>query len=182
MIRLNILIFVLAISYTASLAQLQSPDEFLPHKLGEHFTPHHMLVDYYEHVAANSPLVKLVQYGKTNQDRPLIIAIVTSEANHKRLEEIRIANLKLAGIEQGEVDLAISKAITWLSFSVHGNEPAGSESAPHVIYDLVDPNNRMNKAWLDNTVVILDPSINPCLLYTSPSPRDATLSRMPSSA
>ena len=27
-----------------------------------------------------------------------------------------------------------------------------------------------------------DPAINPCLLYTSPSPRDATLSRMPSSA
>ena len=25
-------------------------------------------------------------------------------------------------------------------------------------------------------------SLNPCLLYTSPSPRDATLSRMPSSA
>ena len=24
--------------------------------------------------------------------------------------------------------------------------------------------------------------LNPCLLYTSPSPRDATLSRMPSSA
>ena len=27
-----------------------------------------------------------------------------------------------------------------------------------------------------------DPAIDPCLLYTSPSPRDATLSRMPSSA
>ena len=26
------------------------------------------------------------------------------------------------------------------------------------------------------------PSLNSCLLYTSPSPRDATLSRMPSSA
>ena len=26
------------------------------------------------------------------------------------------------------------------------------------------------------------PRANPCLLYTSPSPRDATLSRMPSSA
>ena len=26
------------------------------------------------------------------------------------------------------------------------------------------------------------PLANPCLLYTSPSPRDATLSRMPSSA
>ena len=29
---------------------------------------------------------------------------------------------------------------------------------------------------------ILKVTINPCLLYTSPSPRDATLSRMPSSA
>ena len=28
----------------------------------------------------------------------------------------------------------------------------------------------------------VDPSYNTCLLYTSPSPRDATLSRMPSSA
>ena len=28
----------------------------------------------------------------------------------------------------------------------------------------------------------LDPYIQACLLYTSPSPRDATLSRMPSSA
>ena len=29
---------------------------------------------------------------------------------------------------------------------------------------------------------ILNENLNPCLLYTSPSPRDATLSRMPSSA
>lgn len=159
--RLFSLIFIISTAYTASVAQLQSPDEFLPHKLGEHFTPHHMLVDYYEHIAANSPLVKLVNYGTTNQDRPLMIAIVTSEANHARLDDIRMNNLKLAGIEEGEVDLASSRAITWLSFSVHGNEPAGSESAPHVIYDLVDPNNRKTKAWLDNTVVILDPSINP---------------------
>ena len=33
----------------------------------------------------------------------------------------------------------------------------------------------------DDTPVTLEPSL-PCLLYTSPSPRDATLSRMPSSA
>ena len=31
-------------------------------------------------------------------------------------------------------------------------------------------------------LIDLDPQGNACLLYTSPSPRDATLSRMPSSA
>ena len=32
------------------------------------------------------------------------------------------------------------------------------------------------------SLVITDRELTPCLLYTSPSPRDATLSRMPSSA
>ena len=143
------------------LGQLRSPDEFLPHNLGEHFTPHHMLIDYYEHVASESPLVKLVQYGTTNQDRPLIIAIVTSEENHNNLENIRLENLKTAGIEKGESNPSFAKAITWLSFSVHGNEAAGSESAHQVLFDLVDPNNTETKQWLENSVVILDPSINP---------------------
>ena len=36
--------------------------------------------------------------------------------------------------------------------------------------------------FLSNDVSINKAKINDCLLYTSPSPRDATLSRMPSSA
>ena len=85
-----ILSILLACCSFVLLGQLQSPSEFLPHTLGEHFTPHHLLVDYYEHVAEQSSLVKLVEYGRTNQDRPLIMAIVTSEANHANLEDIRL--------------------------------------------------------------------------------------------
>ena len=54
---------------------------------------------------------------------------------------------------------------------------------------LVDPGNADPNVgeWGDPaqvTVTLIDVSdkYNPCLLYTSPSPRDATLSRMPSSA
>lgn len=134
----SIALFILFIFtlYSTAYGQLKSPDDFLPHKLGAHFTPHHMLVDYYQHVAANSPLVKLVEYGKTNQDRPLIVAFVTSEANHARLDEIRLNNLRLAGIAEGDPDIAEAKALVWLSFSVHGNEAAGSESSYQVLYDL----------------------------------------------
>ena len=39
-----------------------------------------------------------------------------------------------------------------------------------------------NVAEVINTLVINESTPNNCLLYTSPSPRDATLSRMPSSA
>ena len=39
--------------------------------------------------------------------------------------------------------------------------------------------NRIFQLFVQNTYTVMD---NNCLLYTSPSPRDATLSRMPSSA
>ena len=49
------------------------------------------------------------------------------------------------------------KAIVWLSYNVHGNEASSTEAAMLTLYELVTN----KKAWLENTVVILDPCINP---------------------
>ena len=38
------------------------------------------------------------------------------------------------------------------------------------------------RTWADSSALMEAVGYKPCLLYTSPSPRDATLSRMPSSA
>jgi hypothetical protein len=109
--------------------QLQSPDEFLPHRLGEQFTAHHLLVKYFEHVAANSPLVKLTTYGNTNENRPLILAYISTPENLAQLESIRENNLRRAGFLGGETDPSLDRAIVWISCSVHGNEASGSESS-----------------------------------------------------
>ena len=90
------LIFLLSTILTAQ-NRLLSPEEFLPSSYGKHFTPHHLLVDYYEHVAANSEVVKVQTYGKTNQRRPLLYTIITSKENFNRLEEIRQNNLRRTG-------------------------------------------------------------------------------------
>ena len=142
-------------------SQLQTPDEFLPHKLGETFTPHYMLVDYMEHVAANSQNVLLKSYGMTNQKRPLLLATVSSPENLARIEDIRKNNLIKTGLLEGMPDPNLDVAIVWLSFSVHGNEAAGSESSMAIMYDLVDPNNTSTQEWLKNTVVLVDPALNP---------------------
>lgn len=151
------LVFSLGLS-----AQLVGPSDFLPHDLGETFTPHHLLVDYYQLVAAASPRVQLEQYGTTNEDRPLMLAFVSSTNNLGRLEAIRENNLKIAGLLPGDPDPALADiAIVWLSFSVHGNEAAGSEASMGVLYDLASSGNPRTTEWLKNTVVILDPSLNP---------------------
>ena len=138
------------------------PSAFLPHALGETFTPHYMLVDYYQLIAEESPRVLLEQYGTTNEDRPLLLAYVSTPENLARLDQIRENNLRRAGLLEGATDPALDDiAIVWLSYSVHGNEAAGSEASMGVLYDLADPNNAQTGEWLQNVVVLMDPSENP---------------------
>jgi hypothetical protein len=140
---------------------LQSPSDFLPHKLGEDFTPHYMVVDYFQHVAKNSEHVQLVKYGESNQKRPLYLAFISSKKNLENLEEIRKNNLRLTGLEKGDMTGTSAVAVVWLSHGVHGNEAGASESSLQSIYELANPKNIETKKWLENTVVIIDPSINP---------------------
>ncbi len=142
-------------------AQLQSPNEFLPHKLGEQFTPHHLLIDYFQHASANSDLVTLQEYGTTYEGRPLMLAFVTSKNNHSNLEKIRKHNRSLAGLESSDWTPEQPISIIWMTYSVHGNEPSGSECSMQVLYDLINPQNTQTKYWLENTVVIIDPAANP---------------------
>ena len=138
------------------------PSAFLPHALGETFTPHYMLVDYFQLVAQESPRVTLEQYGTTNEDRPLLLATISTPENLARIEQIRENNLRRAGLLEGATDPALANiAIVWLSYSVHGNEAAGSEASMGVLYDLADPNNQQTGEWLKNVVVLIDPSENP---------------------
>jgi hypothetical protein len=146
---------------TFSQNTIQSPEDFLPTDYGNHFTPHHLLVDYYEYVAENSGQVILNQYGRTNERRPLLTAVISSPDNLSKLETIRTDNLKRAGLMEGELSGNKPVAIVWLSYGVHGNEAGGSESAPSVLYELVRPGNDKMQNLLENAVVIIDPSINP---------------------
>jgi hypothetical protein len=138
---------------------IKSPDEFLPYPLGCRFTPHHLLVDYFQYVDSQSDRVQTVQYGQTYEFRPLIAAIISSPENMQKLEQIRLNNLYRTGMISGSV-LEDSIAIVYLSFSIHGNEAAGSESSMVVLYDLANGGESIDQ-WLKHTVVIIDPSLNP---------------------
>jgi hypothetical protein len=138
------------------------PDAFLPHKIGTQFTDHASLVDYYRHVDNNSDRVKVIEFGRTWQQRPQILAIVSSPENLLRIEDIRLNNLRSAGVLPGTGDQkATPVTIVWLGFSVHGNEAAGSEASMPVLYQLAMGGNPEINEWLKNTVVLIEPSVNP---------------------
>lgn len=134
---------------------LQSPKEFLGYELGKRFSRHHQVVDYFKHVSNQLDNVKLEKYGETNEHRPLYLAYISSKENIDNLEQIRLQNLGQTGLKpyKGKNDIAI----VWLSYNVHGNEASSTEAAMNTLYKLVTE----NKEWLKNTVVIIDPCINP---------------------
>ena len=47
--------------------------------------------------------MRLEKYGETNEGKDLLLAIISSPQNMSRIEEIRKNNLRLAGIEKGNV-------------------------------------------------------------------------------
>lgn len=143
-------------------AQIQSPDEFLGYQLGSHFTPHYKVADYFRQTAfASAKNMKLIEYGKTNEGRPLMVAVVSSPENITKLEQIRSDNLVLATGANNAIDLTQQPAILWLSYNVHGNEANSTETAMKMLYTLVSGINKPANEWLKNTVVVIDPCLNP---------------------
>ncbi|QQX75646.1 MULTISPECIES: M14 family metallopeptidase [Aequorivita] len=149
------LAFLLYLTPVFIFAQLQSPSEFLGYEIGTQFSRHADVVSYFEHVAANSEMVKYADYGKTNERRRLTYAVISSEENLANLEQIRTDNLKNIGILSGSA--TPDKAIVWLSYNVHGNEASSSEAAMNTAYKLITE----HADWLKNVVVIMDPGVNP---------------------
>ncbi len=139
--------------------KLQNPAEFLGYELGDRFTRHHQMVDYFKHIDAAAENVVVQQYGETYEHRPLIYATIASSENFKNIEQIRLDNLRRAGMAEGTPTTKV--AILWLSYNVHGNEANSMEAAMKTIYELVNPSNNKTKEWLKNTVIIMDPCINP---------------------
>jgi hypothetical protein len=158
------LLFIVLLVVVSAGAQLKSPDDFLGYKIGTRYTPHWKIVNYFQHVAMNaSANVKLEQYGQTNEGRALLLSFVSSPENISKLEQIRLNNLRLANLAKDKAAPVEdgAPALVWLSYNVHGNETSSSEAAMMTIWALVDPSNTKTKEWLKNTVVIIDPCINP---------------------
>ncbi len=144
----------------ASFAQPKSPKEFLP-DYGTQVSYYHQLEAYFTQLVQNSQYIQHQPYGQTNQGRSLNVYFISTPDNLKDIQAIKDNHLYNIGLLENKPVTINDKAIVWLSFNVHGNEMGAAESAMQVAYELVNPANAETKKWLENTLVILDPCLNP---------------------
>jgi len=146
-------LFVILGVITFSFGQIQSPSEFLGYELGDSFTRHHKVVEYYQQLEAADPdRVVLEKYGETNEGRPLYLVFLGSKDLISNREAIRVNHLKsLVGESTND------HSIVWLSYNVHGNESVSTEASMKTAFELLTA----KRDYLENTLVIIDPCINP---------------------
>ncbi len=145
-----------------------TPAKVLGYEFGDRVSSHANIVKYMNALAAAMPnRIKVFPYGKTWEGRELIYAVIGSEANIKRLPEIRAAMAKLHDPRKTDASeaqrlIATMPAILWLAYAVHGNEISSADSALATAYHLLAAKN--DKAMTDvaaNALVIIVPLQNP---------------------
>tara|TARA_B100001287_G_scaffold98764_1_gene83051 strand:+ start:193 stop:2664 length:2472 start_codon:yes stop_codon:yes gene_type:complete len=137
---------------------LKSPSDFLGYEIGTQYSRHSQVVDYFNHVSIEmSKNVSLFSYGKTYERRPLFYAVISSEKNIAEIEKIRLDNISALNYDPIRQSRTNDKAIVWLSYSVHGNESSSTEASMQTVYELLTNRSEL----LENTIVIIDPCLNP---------------------
>jgi hypothetical protein len=124
------------------------------------------LHEYYQALARSSDRMKLVELGKTSENRPYVAIFISSPANLAKLEHYRQMNARLAdprGLGDAEARklAAEARAVVIQSFALHSSEVAASQTAAEFVYDSVTRTDDEASRMLDNVISIVLPSINP---------------------
>jgi len=147
---------------------LPTPESFFGHAVGADFTliDYGQSVAYFKRLAAASNRIKLVDVGKTSSGQSWTLAFISSPENLARLDQLRDIAQRLAhpaGLSDADARKLAKdgKVFVDISGGLHASEIAGSQHTIQLAYDILSRTDEKTRAILDNTVLLLWPSLNP---------------------
>ncbi|GHA72988.1 M14 family metallopeptidase [Pontibacter akesuensis] len=143
-------------------SSIPTPHDILGYNVGEWHVSHDQLVMYMRQMDAASDRITLTEYARTHENRPLYLLTITSTQNQQNIDQIKQQHRQLTvPSESGKVDISKVPAVVWMGYSVHGNEPSGANAALLAVYHLAAAQGPEIEKLLNETVILVDPSINP---------------------
>jgi hypothetical protein len=149
-------------TYDSSVAR---PEDFLGQPVGSRLASHDEMLRILGAIAASSDRVTMERYGETYEGRSLVTLVITSPRNHARMDQIRANAQALWDPQEAggglESMLSDQPAVAWMGYGIHGDETSASEASLPVAYHLAACTDEGVAAILEETVVVLDPCLNP---------------------
>ncbi|MGE5418959.1 MAG: M14 family zinc carboxypeptidase, partial [Chloroflexota bacterium] len=120
------------------------------------------LFSYLQKVSSSSPMVKVVEIGKSPMGKKMFMALVSSEKNIRDIEKLRAINRELAlnpdlsETKQNEY-VKNGKVFFLATLSMHSTEVAPSQAIPLIVHKLVTTTDQNLKKYLDDVVYMIVP-------------------------
>jgi len=135
---------------------IPTPESSLGFEIGERHPRHDQLLNYINLLASSSDRIKLTAIGKTQELRQQVLLTISSKNNLANLDAI-LANKK----SSDPAKISTQPLVIWLGYSVHGDEISGANAAMVVAYHLAASESTEIQKMLENTIIVIEPSINP---------------------
>jgi hypothetical protein len=143
-------------------SSIPTPQSIIGHEVGEWHVSHDKLVNYMYALDKASDRISLEVTGNTYEGRQLLLLTITSPKNHQNLENIRQQHLQLSDpAKSASLDVKSMPVVFYLGCSIHGNEPSGANAGLLGAYYFAAAQGPEIEKYLDNTIILFDPSFNP---------------------
>src|SRR5499427_1983714 len=152
----------------AKAGHVPAPSEFLGFEVGadRKLADYRQIVSYLKALAAASDRVEIQNLGKTTLGEEMIMAVISTPENLRNKEKYKEIARKLAdprGLSKEQIDAlaAEGKSIFLLTCNIHSTEIGSSQMAMEWAYKLAIANDEETRRRLNDTIVLLVPSLNP---------------------
>ena len=145
---------------------IDKPNKFLGFEYATRVATPEQITAAIQAWSKQSDRLKVIEYARTHENRPLHAVFITSPENLNNLDQIKDKVTKLSDARLTNDRTAKSlidelPAIAWMAYSIHGNETSGADAALGIIYHLIASKDKDVIEMLDEMVVIVDPVMNP---------------------
>ncbi|MCJ7580319.1 MAG: M14 family metallopeptidase, partial [Candidatus Aminicenantes bacterium] len=156
-----VLVFFACIQPLNAAQNVTEPKAQIGFNIGDDYTliTYTQLTEYWKILDKESPRMKLVEIGRTAEDRPQWMAVITSPENHKKLDRYKDISARLAlaeGLNDEEArKLSIEgKSVVWIDGGLHATEVVGAHQLMELVYQMVSRDDRETMRFLDDVILL----------------------------
>lgn len=137
------------------------PEQVLSAGVGERHLYHHEIVTYLNTLSSASPRMQALPVSHyTYGGRALVSYVISSPSNLAKLDDIVAARAVIIN-PNDDADISNQPVVLHMMYSIHGNEPSGTNATPLVAYYLTAAEDPTLLAQLEQLVIVLTPMQNP---------------------
>ena len=148
-------------------AQVPTPKDHLGYEPGADYklAGYSEVTGYFRKLAASSSRIRLVEFGKSSEGKPMLVAFLSSEENLRQLDRWKEMNRRLAlgqaTAEEARRMAREGRTVVWIDSGLHASEVAPVQHGFDLAYRMVTGEDEETRRIREKVILLQVPVINP---------------------